>query len=70
MRERHHMLPVWFFIGILLFLYGIIIFFTSVREWSRPPAVVLSQYHPGVWGGIVLFAIGSFYLFHFWPRCK
>ncbi len=70
MRERHHMLPVWFFIGILLFIYGIIIFITSVREWSHPPAVVLSQYHPGVWGGIVLFAIGSFYVTHFWPRRK
>ncbi len=70
MRERHHMLPVWFFIGILLFIYGIIIFITAVREWSHPPAVVLSQYHPGVWGGIVLLAIGSFYVLHFWPRRK
>jgi hypothetical protein len=68
MRERHHMLPVWFFIGILLFIYGIIILITAVREWSRPSDVVLSQYHPALWGGIVLFAIGGFYLIHFWPR--
>lgn len=70
MHERHKMLPVWFFIGILLFIYGLIIFVTSVREWSHPPAVVLSQYHPGVWGGSVLLIIGGFYVFHFWPRCK
>lgn len=70
MRERHNMLPVWFFIGILLFIYGLIIFITSMREWSHPPAVVLSQYHPGVWGSGVLLTIGGFYLFHFWPRYK
>ncbi len=70
MRERQHMLPVWFFIGILLFVYGIIILITAVREISHPPDVVLSQYHPAFWGGIVLLAIGGFYLFHFWPRRK
>jgi hypothetical protein len=70
MRERQEMLPVWFFIGILLLVYGVIIFFTAIREWSHPPAVVLSNYHPGVWGGIVLFLIGSFYVVRFWPRRK
>ena len=64
------MLPVWFFIGILLFIDGIIIFITSVGEWSHPTAVVLSQLHPGVWAGIVLFAIGNFYVLRFWPRRK
>lgn len=64
------MLPVWFFIGILLFIYGLIIFITSLLEWSHPPAVVLSQFHPGVWSGIVLLIIGGFYLLHFWPRRK
>jgi len=68
MHKRHHMLPVWFFIGILLFTYGIIILFTAVREWSHPSDAVLSQYHPALWGGLVLLAIGGFYLFHFWPR--
>jgi hypothetical protein len=70
MRERHHMLPVWFFIGVLLFVYGTIIFITSVHEWSRPSAVVLSHYHPGFWGGIGLLTIGSFYVHRFWPRGK
>ena len=70
MRERHHMLPVWFFIGILLFTYGIIIFVTSVSEWTHPHPVVLAQYHPGVWGGILLFVIGGFYVLRFGPRRK
>jgi len=68
MRERHHMLPVWFFIGLLLTVYGIIILTTSLDAWSVPSTTVLAQYHPGVWGGVVLLAVGGFYLFQFWPR--
>jgi hypothetical protein len=64
------MLPVWFFIGVLLFIYGVIIFITALSEWSHPPAVVLSEYHPGVWGGIILLLIGGFYTVHFRPRGK
>ncbi len=66
-RERH-MLPVWFFIGLLLTIYGVIILITSISEWSRPPDVVLARYHPGVWGGILLLLIGGFYVVRFRPR--
>ena len=68
MRERHHMLPVWFFIGLLLSIYGVIILTTSLMDWSHPSAAVLSQYRPGVWGGIVLLLIGGFYVSRFRPR--
>jgi hypothetical protein len=64
------MLPVWFFIGVLLFVYGVIIFITSLVEWSHPPAVVLSNLHPGVWGGILLLVIGGLYMVRFRPRPK
>ena len=30
------MLPVWFFIGVLLLVYGIIILVTSVADVHRP----------------------------------
>ena len=68
MRERHHMLPVWFFIGLLLTAYGIIILATSITDWSHPSSALLSQYHPGLWGGIVLLLIGGFYVLQFRPR--
>jgi FtsH-binding integral membrane protein len=70
MSQRQHMLPVWFFIGLLLSAYGIIIFITSILAWSQPSAAVLSQYHPGVWGGILLMLIGGFYVLHFRPGKK
>jgi FtsH-binding integral membrane protein len=68
MAERAHMLSVWFFIGLLLTAYGIIILVTSLIDWSHPSAPAFAQYHPGVWGGIILLLIGGFYVFHFWPR--
>jgi D-psicose/D-tagatose/L-ribulose 3-epimerase len=39
-REQQ-MLPVWFFIGVPLTIYGIIILITAISEFSRPPTVVL-----------------------------
>jgi hypothetical protein len=68
MRERHHMLPVWFFIGLLLTVYGVIILITSLADWSEPSQTVLSQYHAGLWGGILLLLIGGVYTLKFWPR--
>jgi hypothetical protein len=67
MSGRHHMLPVWFFIGILLTVYGFIILTTALVDFSQPTTVVLAQYHPGLFGGILLLLIGGFYTFWFWP---
>jgi len=75
MRERHHMLPVWFFIGVLLTIYGVIILITSIVDWSRASQAALAQnapwgaqYHPGLWGGILLLLIGGLYVLKFRPR--
>lgn len=67
MRHRSQMLPVWFFIGVLLVLYGIIIVWTGLAEWTHPPATVLSRYHPTFWGGLVLLVLGGFYAIRFRP---
>ena len=68
MSSERHMLPVWFFIGVLLTIYGVIILVTAISEFSRPPTVVLGQYHPDIWGGVLFLLIGSFYTIRFWPR--
>jgi len=68
MRACHHMLPVWFFIGLLLTMYGVIILITSIVDWSQSSQAILAQYHPGLWGGILLLLIGSFYVLKFRPR--
>lgn len=68
MRERRHMLPVWFFIGVLLTAYGAIILVTSVSDWNRPSGAVLAGLHPGAWGGVVLLVLGGFYALRYRPR--
>ena len=68
MNKERHMLPVWFFIGVLLTLYGAIILATALSEMSHQPAIVLAKYHAGIWGGILLILIGGFYTLRFRPR--
>jgi len=68
-QHRHHrMLPVWFFIGVLLLTYGIIILATSLIDLHHPTRVVLAAYHAGVWGGVILTLLGAGYTVRFWPR--
>lgn len=68
MSSDRHMLSVWFFIGVLLLVYGVILCITAIAEFSHPPAIVLARYHPGLWGGIVLILIGGFYAVRFRPK--
>ncbi len=67
-ESDHHMLPVWFFVGIILLIYGILILATGILEFSRPPATVLSNLHPAVWWGALLVVIGAVYVYLFMPR--
>lgn len=66
--KDHQMLPVWFFIGLLLLVYGIIISAVGISEYSHPPAVVLGDKHLTLWGGLLLILIGGFYTIRFRPR--
>lgn len=68
MSGDRHIIPVWFFIGVLLLIYGVIITVSGLVEWSNPPATVLAQIHAPVWWGAVLIAIGGIYVWKFYPR--
>jgi hypothetical protein len=68
MRKQAHMLPVWFFIGLLLAAYGVIILAVAIVNYHHPADVVLAQYHPDLFGGILLLSIGVGYTRWFWPR--
>jgi FtsH-binding integral membrane protein len=67
MSERHHIIPVWFFVGVLLLIYGVLIFITGLTEWSHPPDTVLSQAHAPVWWGAIMTILGAVYTFLFRP---
>lgn len=62
------MLPVWFFVGIIFVVYGIIIFITGLLELHSPPATVLAaELHPTIWWGAILIGLGSFFTAHCGP---
>jgi hypothetical protein len=61
------MLSIWFFVGVLLLLYGILILGSGLYGLEHPPAVVLADLHAGIWWGLLLIAMGAFYTFRFAP---
>jgi hypothetical protein len=66
--ERHLIIPVWFFVGVLLAFYGVVILISGLLEWSNPPATVLANLHAPVWWGALLTVVGAGYAIAFRPR--
>lgn len=66
--ERRHMLPVWYFVGIILFVYGLLILATGLYEFSKPSSTVLGELHPAIWWGALMTVIGAIYIYLFHPR--
>jgi hypothetical protein len=69
MAEREKMISIWFFIGLLLLIYGVLILGAGIWDVFSPPAnaVVLNELHAGVWWGALLLAIGAVYCVKFRP---
>lgn len=66
---EHKMKPIWFFVGLILLVMGGIIFLTGIFQIISPPerATVLSDTHPNIWWGAVMFLFGGFM---FWKTRK
>lgn len=68
MTEKHEIIPVWFFVGVLFLVYGVLIFVSGLFEWSHPPDTVLSNLHAPVWWGGLMVVLGILYCGKFRPR--
>jgi hypothetical protein len=68
--HRPGMLSIWFFIGVLLLVYGILILGSGLYELGNPPEhpVVLANLHAGIWWGALLTMLGLIYTLKFKPR--
>jgi hypothetical protein len=62
-------LSIWFFIGVLLLIYGVIITALGVYGLFHPPdrEIVLGHLHSGIWWGALLTVLGAVYSWHFRP---
>lgn len=67
--HRPGLISIWFFIGVLLLVYGVLITGAGIYQVFVPPAnrVVLFELHAGVWWGALLILIGGFYTYRFKP---
>lgn len=65
-----HFVSIWFFIGILLTIYGVLILGAGIYDLMYPPAetVKMSHLHAGVWWGGLLILLGVIYTVKFAPR--
>jgi hypothetical protein len=67
MSGKDHIIPVWFFVGVLFLIYGVLILGNGLAEWSHPPDTVLAELHAPVWWGGLLIAVGGIYCIIFQP---
>jgi hypothetical protein len=58
---------VWFYIGLLLLIYGVIILGAGIYQLQHRPSTVLARYNATFWGGLILSFLGSLYVSAFWP---
>lgn len=65
--HRPGMLSIWFFIGVLLLAYGVLILGAGIYDLSSPPQVVLANLHAGIWWGALLVILGAIYTIRFRP---
>jgi hypothetical protein len=67
---EQHSISVWFFIGLLLTIYGLLILATAVNELLVPPItqVAMAHLHIGIWWGAGMLIFGLVYLIRFRPK--
>ncbi len=66
-----HQIPIWFFIGGLLLLYGVLITGAGLFALVVPPPeesrVALHYLHSDIWWGAFMAIVGLFYCARYYP---
>lgn len=67
---RGEMLSIWFFVGGLTLIYGLVLLPYGAWEWfsHHEAPTVLNNLHPTFWWGLLLTLFGAFYTLRFRPR--
>jgi hypothetical protein len=67
--HNEHQIPIWFFIGLLLTVYGVLILGCGIYNIFSPPEhpVKLANLHMDIWWGILLLVIGLIYSIKYKP---
>ncbi len=56
---------IWFFVGCILFVMGIIVFAAGIYDLFHPfdGNIVLAKTHANIWWGVIITVVGAVYLF-------
>ena len=70
MSETKKPIAIWFFIGMLLTVYGVLVLGANLYDLIAgiERQTVLAELHFGVWWGVVLLAVGLTYVYFFSPN--
>lgn len=68
MNSPKRMIPVWFFAGILITLYGLLIFIIGIYWYVHPINIVAGYLHVGIWWGILMTIFGLFLIIKNIPK--
>jgi len=63
------MVSIWYFIGLLILIYGVLVVGAGIAEWISPPAQTteLAGLHMAVWWGALMIVLGGVYAYIFRP---
>jgi hypothetical protein len=63
------MISIWFFVGCLLAIYGVLILLAGFQDSAvNDPNVAMRNLHLQIWWGFGLLGMGLAYGVHFRPR--
>ena len=73
-NDHDKQIPIWYFIGIILAVYGLMILGSGIYGAVSPPPeearVKLWHLHADIWWGTMLLIVGIFYVVKFPPSKK
>jgi hypothetical protein len=67
---HEHQIPIWFFIGALLAVYGVLILGYGLIYYRAEQNVKLAYLHANIWWGALLTVMGLIFLIRSRPGKK
>jgi uncharacterized membrane protein len=72
MQTLEKQIPIWFFIGVVLLIYGVLILASGIYGVFYPPPVehrvALWELHADIWWSILLIIVGLVYSIKYKPQ--
>ena len=62
------MIPVWFFVGILLLIYGLVIFISGIYWYINTADIIAGHLHAGIWWGSLMIILGIYFVIKYLPN--